>query len=256
MPEDNNAKTQFIIDQINVKISRQNDVIGFGTVSVLKQPLDRVNELIESYDPPIKGIDAKIVSIGQSINQIKDEIIVLITNAVGPGTTGCGVVPIGICTQWGGGISTCLVGFATEYYDTVTANNWGFDENSDNPFTASSTILSSASNSFGVGVGTFLFHTQNNTSYSAGNRVGLGASAACVAIQDEIDRKDAEIAALRSEFGKYMGVVNSIREERWRSQLERWGLNRSKKQSEIEKARLVGVLTAFTDSTYTSLFLK
>ena len=268
MPQDNNAKTELVIADINERIKRENDVIGFNTTSSLQGRLDVTTELIESYDPAIKGIDAKIVSIGQSINQIKDEIIVLITNAVGPGTTGCyagvntscgiGTSMVGVTTvtPWNGGISTCLFGYATEYYDTVTANNWGFNQNSTNPFTSSTTILSSASNSFGVGVGTFLFHTQNNTSYSAGARVGLGTSAGCVSIQNEIDRKDGEITALRAEFGKYIGVVNGLREQRWKSELERWGIRRAQKESQDEKTRLVGVLTAFTDSTYTSLFLK
>jgi hypothetical protein len=257
MPESNNAKSEFVINNINEKISRHNDVIGFGTVSVLDDPLKKVDELIDSFDPAIKGIDAKIVSIGQSINQIKDEIVDLVTAAVGLTTTNsCASLNVGVCTSWSGGVSTCLTGYAVEYYDTVTANNWGFDENSDNPFTSSSTILSNATNTFGVGVGTFLFHTQNNSSYSAGVRVSLGSSATCLAVQAEIDRKDGEITDLRNEFGKYMGVVNSIREERWKSQLERWGLKRSKKQAEADKTRLVGVLTAFTDSTYTSLFLK
>lgn len=262
MPESNNAKSEFVINNINEKISRHNDVIGFGTDSVLDDPLKKVDELIDSFDPAIKGIDAKIVSIGQSINKIKDEIVVLINDAVGVGTVNVCIagVDTSICsigaTGWSGGVSTCLTGYAVEYYDTVTANSWGFNENSDNPFTASSTVLSNATNTFGVGVGTFLFHTQNNSSYSAGARVSLGSSASCVATQTEIDRKDDEIADLRNEFGKYMGVVNSIREERWKSQLERWGLKRSKKQAEADKTRLAGVLTAFSDSTYTNLFLK
>jgi hypothetical protein len=265
MPESNNAKSEFVINNINEKISRHNDVIGFGTDSVLDDPLKKVDELIDSFDPAIKGIDAKIVSIGQSINQIKDEIVVLISDAVGLSTVNsCAAgIDTSVCPgigstpyQWPGGITSCLTGYANEYYDTVTANNWGFNENSDNPFTSSTTILSNATNTFGVGVGTFLFHTQNNSSYSAGVRVSLGSSASCVATQTEIDRKDDEIADLRNEFGKYMGVVNSIREERWKSQLERWGLKRSKKQAEADKTRLAGVLTAFSDSTYTSLFLK
>lgn len=269
MPQDNNAKTEFVISDINERIKRENDVIGFNTTSSLQGRLDVTNELIEAFDPAIKGIDEKIVSIGQSINQLKDEIIVLVTNAVGVATTnvciagivtscGVGTTMVGMTTvtAWNGGISTCLIGYAVEYYDTVTSNIWGFSSTSSTPFTQSTSILSSASNSFGVGVGTFLFVTQNNSSYSAGARVSLGSSASCVAIQNEIDRKDGEISSLRGEFGKYIGVVNSLREQRWKSQLERWGIQRAQQQSQEEKNRLVGVLTAFTDSTYTSLFLK
>lgn len=261
MPQDNIAKSEFVVADINERIKRENDVIGFNTTSSLQGRLDLTNELVESYDPAIKGIDAKIVSIGQSINQLKDEIIVLVTNAVGVATTNVCIAGVSTAcgvgtTGWNGGISTCLIGYAVEYYDTVTANSWGFDENSTNPFNLSTTVLSSASNTFGVGVGTFLFHTQNNSSYSAGARVSLGSSASCLAVQTEIDRKDGEIATLRSEFGKYLGVVNDLRTQRWKSELERWGIKRAQKESQDEKTRLVGVLTAFSDPTYTSLFLK
>lgn len=261
MPQSNGSKTETVIKDINERIKRENDIIGFNTTSSLQGRLDYTNELIDSYDPAIEGIDAKIVSIGQSINQLKDEIIVLVTNAVGVATTNVCIAGVSTAcgvgtTGWNGGISTCLTGYAVEYYDTVTANSWGFDQNSTNPFNLSTTILSSASNTFGVGVGTFLFVTQNNSSYSAGARVSLGSSASCVAVQTEIDRKDGEIAALRSEFGKYLGVVNGLREQRWKSELERWGILRAQKEAQDEKTRLVGVLTAFTDSTYTSLFLK
>ena len=268
MPQSNNAKTELVISNINERIARENQIIGFNTTSVLQARIDETNSLIDAYNPAIKGIDAKIVSIGQSINQLKDEIIVLITNAVGPGTTGCyagvntscgiGTTMVGMTTvtAWNGGISTCLFGYATEYYDTVTAHNWAFSKTSSNPFVSSTTILSSASNTFGVGVGTFLVVAQNNSSYSAGARVSLGSSSTCQATQTEINRKDGEIATLRTEFGKYIGVVNSIREQRWKSQLEKWGIERAQQESQTEKDRLVGVLTAFTDSFYTNLFLR
>jgi len=269
MPQSNNAKTELVISDINERIVRENQIIGFNTTSTLQARIDETNSLIDAYNPAIKGIDAKIVSIGQSINQLKDEIITLVSTAVGTSTEFyCGIAstgPGGRCAistdggvdgGWAGGISTCLDGYATEYYDTVTANSWGFNSNSTNPFDPSTTILSSASNSFGVGVGTFLFVTQNNSSYSAGARVSLGSSSTCQATQTEINRKDGEIATLRTEFGKYIGVVNSIREQRWKSQLEKWGIERAQQESQTEKDRLVGVLTAFTDSFYTNLFLK
>ena len=47
MPESNNAKSEFVINNINEKISRHNDVIGFGTVSVLDDPLKKIDELID-----------------------------------------------------------------------------------------------------------------------------------------------------------------------------------------------------------------
>ena len=270
MPETNEARTEYLLKDIDVRIKREEQVLGINTESSVKPLLDKANELIDSYDPSIKGIDNKIVSIGQSINTIKDEIIVLITNAVGTSTEFfCGIAstdPVtGLCAistdggvdgGWAGGISTCLEGYAPEYYDTVTANIWGFSSTSSNPFTVTTGILTDASSTFGAGIGTFLFVTQNNSSYTAGHRVSLGSSATCVTTQNEIDRKDGEITTLRSELGQYISVVNKLREDRWREELARWGQLRAQTLAGEERDRLVGVLTAFNDSTYNSLFLR
>ena len=270
MPRSNNARTEFVLEDINERISRNNDVIGIGTVSALQQRLDYTNSLIDAYNPAIKGLDNKIVSIGQSINTLKDEIIVLITNAVGTSTEFyCGIAstdPVtgrcglstdgGVDGGWAGGISTCLEGYATEYYDTVTANIWGFSSTSSNPFTVTTGILTDSSSTFGPGIGTFLFITQNNSDYSAGARVSLGDSSTCVATQTEIDRKDGEITTLRSQLSDYIGVVNKIRTQRSKSELERWGCFRAIEESKTENTVLSGVLTAFSDSKYTNLFLK
>lgn len=266
MPESNLAKNEFVLKDINEKIKRNSENIGdLESGSPIQDRLNYVNELIESYDPAIKGIDNKIVSIGQSINTIKDEIIVLITNAVGTSTDAtCGIVSLtrcaistdgGIDGAWGGGISTCLVGYAAENYDTVTANIWGFSSTSSNPFTVTTGILTDASSTFGVGLGTFLVLNQNNSSYSAGNRVSLGSSATCVTTQNEIDRKDGEISSLRTQLSDYIGVVNKIRTQRMKSELERWGTLRGIEESKNDNEVLAGVLTAYSDPTYTSLFL-
>jgi len=270
MPQSNNARTEFVLKDINERIVRNNDVIGIGTVSALQQRIDYTNSLIDAYNPAIKGLDNKIVSIGQSINTLKDEIIVLISDAVGTSTvTYCGIVDTSSCGigtsisgigstvhPWYGGISTCLIGYTNEYYDTVTANIWGFSSTSTNPFIQTTAVLSSASNTYGAGIGTFLFVTQNNSSYSAGVRVSLGNSSTCVATQTEIDRKDGEITTLRSQLSDYIGVVNKIRSQRSKSELERWGCFRAIEESRTENTVLAGVLTAFTDSTYNSLFLR
>ena len=268
MAQDRNAKTQLIIDDITEKIRRQDEIIGVNTTSVLQPRLDVVNELIDAYDPAIQGLDSKIVSIGQSINQLKDEIIVLITNAVGPGTTGCyagvntscgiGTSMVGVTTvtPWNGGISTCLFGYTPEYYDTVTSRIWAFSSTSSNPFVPSAKILSNATNTFGVGLGTFIFVTQSNSSYSAGARVSLGSSLSCQATQTEIDRKDGEISVLRSEITGWISVRNKASEERTTYELQKWGLERSQTQAQEEKDRLAGVLTAFNDSLYSNQFLK
>ena len=271
MPETNPARNEFVLKDINERIKRNNDVIGTETtVSALQQRIDYTNSLIDAYNPAIKGLDNKIVSIGQSINQLKDEIIVLISDAVGTSTvTYCGIVDTSSCGigtsisgigstvhPWYGGISTCLIGYTPEYYDTVTANIWGFSSTSTNPFNVSTSVLSNASNTYGAGIGTFLFVTQNNSSYSAGARVSLGDSSTCVTTQTEINRKDGEITSLRVQLRDYIGVVNKIRSQRSKSELERWGCFRTIEQSRADNEVLSGVLTAFTDSKYSNLFLK
>lgn len=270
MPESNPAKNEFVLKDINERIERNNQTIGTGDQkSSIQDRIDYVNELIDSYNPAIKGIDNKIVSIGQSINTIKDEIIVLITNAVGTSTDfTCGIAstdPVdgrcaistdgGVDGGWAGGISTCLEGYADEYYDTVTANIWGFSTTSNNPFTVTTGILTDASSTFGVGLGTFLVISQNNSSYSAGARVSLGSSATCVTTQDEIDRKDGEITVLRNQLSDYVGVVNKVRTQRMKAELERWGSLRAIEESRNDNEVLAGVLTAYSDPTYSSLFL-
>jgi hypothetical protein len=261
MPETNDARIEFVLKDITERIDRNNDVAGIGTISPLQQRIDYTNSLIEAYDPAIKGLDNKIVSIGQSINILKNEIVTLITQAVGVSTVNtCGIVDTSRCgigtTGWQGGISTCLTGYAGEYYDTVTANIWGFSSTSSNPFTVTTGILTDASSTFGPGIGTFLVITQNNSSYSAGVRVSLGSSATCVTTQTEITRKDGEISTLRTQLSDYVGVVNKIRTQRWKSELERWGCLRAMQDAQTENDVLVGVLTAFSDSTYNSLFLR
>jgi hypothetical protein len=263
MPENNISKVDFVLKDLDEAIKREEDIIGINTDSVLKGRINFCNELIESYDPAIKGLDNKIVSIGQSINIIKNEIITLITAAVGVSTVNtCGIVDTSRCSiggtsGWTGGISTCLTGYTAEYYDSVSGLGWAFSTTSTSPFESSTSgILNSSSSSFTVGLGTFLGYTQNNSSYAAGFRVSLGSSATCQTTATEITRKDGEITALRSEIQDYIGVVNKIRERRWKAELEKWGSLRAISIARSDRDTLIGIKTAFTDSRYNSLFLK
>jgi hypothetical protein len=261
MSETNESKSQYVINDLDVRIQRKNDSIGFQTTSQLQLRIDHVNKLNEGYKPAIEGLDAKIVSIGQSINQLKDEIITLITDAVGVSTVNtCGIAstgPSGVCTSWSGGISTCLVGYVTEYYDTVNAHIWPLSSTSNNPFSPKSySRLTNASNEYTAGIGTFIVHVQNDSGYSAGARVSLGSSSTCVATQTEIDRKDGEITTLRTELADYISKVNVIRTDRVANQLEEWGNYRAMTEEQNEKTRLENVKAVYTDPKYSNLFLK
>ena len=258
MSETNEAKSQYVVNDIDERIQRKNDSIGFQTTSQLQLRIDHVNRLNEGYKPAIEGLDAKIVSIGQSINQIKDEIITLVTNAVGlTSTSSCASLNVGVCTSWSGGVSTCLVGYATEYYDSVNAHIWPLSSTSNNPFSPKSySRLTNASNQYTAGIGTFIVHVQNDSGYSAGARVSLGSSSSCVTIQTEIDRKDGEITTLRTELADYISKVNDIRTDRVANQLEEWGNYRAMTEEQNEKTRLENVKAVYTDPKYSNLFLK
>ena len=258
MPESNQARSELVIRDIDERIERQKDTAGIGRTSQLQMRIDHVKDLNEGYKPAIEGLDAKIIGIGQSINKLKDEIVDLVEAAVGiDSVTSCATFNSGICTSWSGGISTCLVGYTTEYYDSVTAYIWPFSSTSDNPFVPQTTeVLTNASNSYTVGVGTFILHQSNNSSYSAGVRVSLGSSSTCAATQTEIDRKDDEISALRTEIADYISKVNDVRTDRVNNQLEDWGNNFAMEEARREKTRLESVKSVYTDPKYANLFLK
>ena len=247
MPEDNQARSEYVINDIDVRIERQKDTAGIGRTSQLQLRIDHVNTLNDAYKPAIEGLDAKIVSI-----------VDLVTAAVGLTTTNsCATLNVGVCTSWSGGVSTCLTGYAVEYYDSVTAYIWPFSSTSTNPFSPQTTeVLTNASNSYTVGVGTFIVHQANNSSYSAGARVSLGSSSTCVATQTEIDRKDGEISALRTEIADYISKVNDVRTDRVNNQLEEWGSNFAMQEARKEKTRLENVKSVYTDPKYRNLFLQ
>lgn len=264
-----NNQIQSIVNDIDFRIDRQD--YSLGTVSGIQTTLDNYNNLISNYTEAIEALDAKIVSIGQSINLIKDEIVLLVSNAVGTSTdVYCGIASTdavtgrcfistdsGIDGGWTGGISTCFEGYALEYYDTVRATSWAFSSTSSNPYeSVSPTILSNASNTFGVGFGTYLRVTQNNSSYQAGARVSLGASATCAAVQSIIDLKDAEIVTLRSGISTYVDAANVIRTERADLSWKKWNNERVLQSSTAEKDKLVGLRTAFTNPAFTDLYLN
>ena len=268
---DNNAKTQYIITDVQERIVREEDLIGVGTPSAIQNRLDHVDTCMEAYNPSIKGIDAKVIGIGQSINKIKDEIITLYTNAVmtGNSATSCGTYNAGAGCSFvdasefqaaggfsGWGLSTCFTGYGQKNYDVVTAHIWPFDPTTDDPFTPATTeVINTASTTYTAGVGTFISHTPDGGGV-VGNTVTLNSNSGCSATATEITRKEAEITALRSELDDYRGIVNDIRTDRLDYQLEEWGSKNAIEEAKAKKERLSGILTAFSDSRYNSLFLK
>ena len=85
---------------------------------------------------------------------------------------------------------------------------------------------------------------------------GKGSSATCVVTQTEIDRKDGEISALRTEIADYISKVNDVRTDRVNNQLEEWGNNFAMQEARKEKTRLENVKSVYTDPKYRNLFLQ
>ena len=85
--------------------------------------------------------------------------------------------------------------------------------------------------------------------------MSLGSSSTC-GTQTEIDRKDDEISALRTEIDDYISKVNDVRTDRVNNQLEDWGNNFAMEEARREKTRLENVKSVYTDPKYANLFLK
>jgi len=240
------------LEQLIVDIDRRIGAADYAQGSGVKTP--ELDSLIANYTEAIESLDTKIVSIGQSINLIKNQILSIYSDNVDT----CATFDNSICDgTWAGGISTCLVGYTTEYYDSIISHSWAFSSTSSTPYeTGPTTVLSSASNSFGVGVGTFLRVVQDNSSYTAGYRVTLGAGAACVTAKNNINVKDAEINSLRAGIATYIDASNLVRSERSQLLWRKWNTERVKQVSIEEKNRLVGIRTAFTNPEFTNLYLN
>jgi len=187
----------------------------------IPRPLqDRIND----YDPMTIDVDNRLLAIGSSITTIKSQIVSLVAQAVGVGTTTC-AIPTGVCTNWSGGISTCLSGYAAlndDLFQTRIQNMSSRSYFGIEPHSHSTATLASGN----VGVGSFVI-------LSADGGAGLGFTVtlkttgsntvgACSTYHTAVTNKYAEIDTLRAEANTLISTVNIARKERVRLHSERW----------------------------------
>ena len=188
----------------------------------LPRPLqERVND----YNPMTIDVDNRLLAIGSSITTIKSQIVSLVAQAVGTSTALFCATQTGVCTNWSGGISTCLVGYAAlndDLFQTRIQNMSSRSYFGIEPHSHSTATLASGN----VGVGSFVI-------LSADGGAGLGFTVtlkttgsntvgACSTYHTAVTNKYAEIDTLRAEANTLISTVNIARRERERLQSERW----------------------------------
>lgn len=201
--------------ELNTKISTNNTAIGF-----IEQEIPKSQALIDSYSPYLQKLDDQIISITASINDLKNQIVVLSEDAR---SVGCGTT----------------VGMSTVYPDIVryhTENATSESYDGKDPFGGQS---SSPLNLSSVGVGTILILTQNDSSGAGIGTLyggigscfspGIGScltDADCTGYATSIASLNTQITTLRNQLPTIISNSNSLREERRYSQIERYGQKR------------------------------
>lgn len=184
-----------------------------------------LQERIEDYDPMTVDVDNRLLSIASSISTIKSQIVSLVAQAVGTSTSLYCATLTGLCTNWTGGISTCLAGYAQVKEDQLqirvqnmsSRSYYGIEPDS------YSTVGLAATN---VGIGSF-----NVLSVDTGTGIGYTVTlkntgnntvGACSTYFTAVTNKYAEIDTLRAEANTLISTINIAKRERCRLQSERW----------------------------------
>jgi len=184
-----------------------------------------LQERVNDYGPMTIDVDNRLLAIGSSITTIKLQIVSLVAQAVGVSTINFCATQTGVCTNWSGGISSCLVGYTSVTDDLFQTRIQNMNSRSYfgiEPHSHSTETLASGN----VGVGSFVILT-------ADGGVGLGFTVtlkttgsntvgACSTYHTAVTNKYAEIDTLRAEANTLISTVNIARRERERLQSERW----------------------------------
>ena len=181
-----------------------------------------LQERIDDYTPFTRNIDNRLVTIASNITTLKTEIKNLIVQAVGntDENPGCGTLT-GLCTVYGGGISTCLAGyeqltddlFQVRVQNMSSRSYFGIE-----PAQHSTSTLSSSN----VGIGSFNILTKDGGS-GIGFTVTISSSGACATYYNQVTSKFGEIDTLRSEADELISTINVAKRERSTLQMQRWG---------------------------------
>ena len=208
-----------LIKKLNDRISSNKTAVGFIEAEIPKYE-ETIGEFIEITIP----IENKIISVASSINSLQQQIVSIATSAF---NVGCGTTA---------GASIVYPDTVKNHIENVNSSSYdGFD-----PFGGQTTPLLSSSN---VGVGTFLLFTQNDSSQTGlGTLYGtIETGSICDDYNSQITSLQSQIVTLRGQLPSEITKVNSVRNEKKNSEIERYGQKRGiaslkQRNSEMQSA--------------------
>jgi hypothetical protein len=206
---------KFLVDGIaGLDTSRLGFTINdLDSLSENGQGLDRpIQDRIDDYSPLINDTDTQIISIGNSINNLKQQIVTLIGYA---GTVAIGTVK-------------------NDQLFTKVENMNSRSYTGENPMGFSDVSLSS-----NVGVGSFNYLTYDSgTSIGSTGTVAYASTTLSPSNLNLVKSKYASIDTLRAQAQNLIVSINSVKYERRFYQSQRWGMFYAINDQETENVRL------------------
>jgi hypothetical protein len=193
------------ITQVEIIESGYTIKTGIGTTEQIR--VYGPQELIDNYNVPIKKIDNKVLEYNNQIRNLQDQVLSLgqQANAVGCGTTSVDAVVV--------------------YRDDLNYNGYGF--NAPNPFSPSTGTITSSTLGFGtitqanpVAIGSYFGDV--GTCYDP--ELGCG----CAGYATSISNLNTQITNLKALRDPLIGKVNTLKEGRISSQLQKYAYDQSK----------------------------
>lgn len=206
---------------LNSKIESNNTAIGF-----IEPEIKKAQDEVDLFSPYTIKSDEETVVILNQINDLKNQIVTLSTNAY---AVGCGTTTLST-EVFEDSVNVTVENIQSESYD------------GDAPFENTTTQLT-ASN---VGVGSIMVHIQDNTSLGIGTLYGSidtcfrfpCVSGDCVSYASSITVLQNQIATLQSQLPTPIANSNAIKKERRNSQISRYGQKRGVKSLQDRNAEM------------------
>ena len=206
---------------LNSKIESNKTAIGF-----IEPEIKKAQDEVDAFSPYATKSDEETVVILNQINNLKNQIVTLSTNAY---AVGCGTTTLA-STVFEDSVNVTVENMQSESYD------------GDAPFENTTTQLT-ASN---VGVGSIMVHIQDNTSLGIGTLYGSidtcfrfpCVSGDCVSYASSITVLQNQIATLQSQLPTPIANSNAIKKERRNSQISRYGQKKGVKSLQDRNAEM------------------
>ena len=214
-------------------IDQNIDLIADNEVSIQES-----QAVIDNFTPSCKGLDTRIVSLVSNINTLKNNLVVLYSNAY---AVGCGTT----------------VGATEISPDTANDSSYYLSSSSydsDEPYEINTTPLTFSN----VGFGTFVIYTKNNPQIvsgyayaNIGSCYGVGCvSGNCTNFANQIADKQNQILTLQSEIDNLVLSVNSIKTERVDYQTRRWADKYTIRNLKEENQRINASISILNNPDY------